>query len=142
MRYPVVIETGNDKTAFGVIVPDFPGVFSAGDTLDEALAQAEEAILFALEDVVSEGKDFPAASNLADLISGKDPRGGPRHFPATRWAWHVIDVDTSRLTAKAIRVNSTVPEPLLKMIDRYVAEHPGESRSGILVRGAQAIINR
>jgi len=142
MRYPVVIETGNDKTAFGVIVPDFPGVFSAGDTLDEALAQAEEAILFALEDVVSEGKDFPAASNLADLISGKDPRGGPRHFPSTRWAWHVIDVDTSRLTAKAIRVNITVPEPLLKMIDRYVAEHPGESRSGILVRGAQAIINR
>jgi metal-responsive CopG/Arc/MetJ family transcriptional regulator len=44
--------------------------------------------------------------------------------------------------AKAIRVNITVPEPLLKMIDRYVAEHPGESRSGILVRGAQAIINR
>jgi len=37
MRYPVVIETGNDKTAFGVVVPDFPGVFSAGDTLDEAL---------------------------------------------------------------------------------------------------------
>lgn len=142
MRYPVVIETGNEETAFGVIVPDFPGVFSAGDTLDEALAHAEEAILFALEDIVSEGKDFPAASNLADLISGKDSKGGPRLFPATRWAWHVIDVDTSRLTAKAIRVNITVPEPLLKMIDRYVAEHPGESRSGILVRGAQAIINR
>ena len=142
MRYPVVIETGNDKTAFGVIVPDFPGVFSAGDTLDEALANAEEAILFALEDLVDEGKDFPAASNLAHLISGKDAKGGPKHFPPSKWAWHIIDVDTSRLTAKAVRVNITVPEPLLKMIDRYVAEHPGESRSGILVRGAQAIIGR
>lgn len=39
MRYPVVIELGTDTTAFGVIVPDLPGCFSAGDTLDEAMPE-------------------------------------------------------------------------------------------------------
>jgi len=45
MRYPVVIEPGDEGHAFGVVVPDLPGCFSAGDTLDEALANVEEAIL-------------------------------------------------------------------------------------------------
>jgi predicted RNA binding protein YcfA (HicA-like mRNA interferase family) len=34
MRYPIVIEAGNDATTFGVVVPDLLGCFSAGDTLD------------------------------------------------------------------------------------------------------------
>jgi predicted RNase H-like HicB family nuclease len=44
MRYPIAIEPGDAKTAFGVAVPDLPGCFSAGDTLDEAIANAAEAI--------------------------------------------------------------------------------------------------
>ena len=44
MRYPIAIEPGEAKTAFGVVVPDLPGCFSAGDTLDEAIANAAETI--------------------------------------------------------------------------------------------------
>ena len=44
MRYPIAIEIGNETTAFGVIVPDLVGCFSAGDTLDEAIDNAKEAI--------------------------------------------------------------------------------------------------
>ncbi|MBV5272223.1 MAG: type II toxin-antitoxin system HicB family antitoxin [Lamprocystis purpurea] len=29
MRYPIVIEAGDDRNAFGVVVPDLPGCFSA-----------------------------------------------------------------------------------------------------------------
>jgi predicted RNase H-like HicB family nuclease len=43
MRYPVAIEPGTDTAAFGVVIPDLPGAFSAGDTSDEAMAGAEEA---------------------------------------------------------------------------------------------------
>jgi predicted RNase H-like HicB family nuclease len=43
MRYPIAIEPGSETTAFGVVVPDLPGCFSAGDTLDEAFTGAEEA---------------------------------------------------------------------------------------------------
>jgi predicted RNase H-like HicB family nuclease len=45
MRYPIAVETGDAKHAFGVVVPDLPGCFSAGDTLDEALTNSREAIL-------------------------------------------------------------------------------------------------
>jgi len=45
MRYPIAIESGDSKHAYGVVVPDLPGCFSAGDTLDEALTNAREAIL-------------------------------------------------------------------------------------------------
>jgi predicted RNase H-like HicB family nuclease len=45
MRYPIAIETGDEKHAYGVVVPDLPGCFSAGDNLDEALTNARAAIL-------------------------------------------------------------------------------------------------
>nr|MBA3835536.1 type II toxin-antitoxin system HicB family antitoxin [Sphingomonas sp.] len=44
MRYPIAIEAGSDSTAFGVVVPDLAGCFSAGDSLDEAISNAEEAV--------------------------------------------------------------------------------------------------
>ena len=40
MKYPIAIEPGDDKHAYGVVVPDLPGCFSAGDTLDEAMDNA------------------------------------------------------------------------------------------------------
>jgi predicted RNase H-like HicB family nuclease len=141
MRYAVAIETGNDKQAYGVVVPDLPGVFSAGDTLDEALANAEESILFALEDFVERGEPIPEASELATLMAGKGGKGGAKKFPSSRWGWHVVNVDASKLSAKTVRVNITMPEPLLKMIDEFAGSH-GESRSGFLARAAQSVMNR
>ena len=44
MRYPIAIEPGDEGTAFGVVVPDLPGCFSAGDSIDEAIINAEQAI--------------------------------------------------------------------------------------------------
>jgi hypothetical protein len=44
MRFIVAIEPGTETTAFGIVIPDLPGCFSAGDTLDEALDNACEAI--------------------------------------------------------------------------------------------------
>ena len=33
MRYPIAIETGDSKHAYGVVVPDLPGCFSAIEQL-------------------------------------------------------------------------------------------------------------
>ena len=43
MKYFIAIEPGTDDTAFGVVVPDLPGCFSSGDTLEEAIDNANEA---------------------------------------------------------------------------------------------------
>jgi Uncharacterized conserved protein len=126
MRYPIAIEYGNDTTAYGVVVPDLPGCFSAGDTLDEAVTNAEEAILLFLEDAIEGGKVPPKASTLEDLRDDPEYAG---------WAWAFTNVDLSKLSTKAVRVNITVPDRLLSAIDAYAERH-GETRSGFLTRAA------
>lgn len=88
MRYPIAIETGNAEHAYGVVVPDLPGCFSAGDTLDEALTNAREAILLHLEGLLDDGQSFPKPSTIEQLRS---KRG---------WTWAIVDV--SKLGDKAI----------------------------------------
>lgn len=131
MRYPIAIELGGTDHAYGVIVPDLPGCFSAGDTLDEAITNAEEAILLYLEDAVQEGEAPALPSKLEDLRKEKTYKD---------WAWAVVDVDLSKLSTKAVRVNITLPDVLLHNIDDH-AHRRGETRSGFLARAAmQAMV--
>jgi predicted RNase H-like HicB family nuclease len=127
MLFPIAIEIGDAKHAYGVIVPDLPGCFSAGDTMEEAIANGEEAILLHLEDDLAPGNArVPAVSTLADLQARNEYQG---------FAWGVVDVDLGKLSARSLRVNITVPERLLNTIDEYV-ERRGESRSAFLTRAA------
>ena len=59
MRYPIAIEPRTDEAAYGVVVPDLPGCFSAGDTLEEAIAGAEEAGLAWIETALDGGDPIP-----------------------------------------------------------------------------------
>ena len=59
MKYPIAIEPGDERIAFGVVVPDLPGCFSAGDTLDETIDNAREAIELWLETVIDDGGAVP-----------------------------------------------------------------------------------
>lgn len=124
MKYPVAIEPGTDDTAFGVVVPDLPGCFSAGDTFEEALDNIEEAVKLWLETVIDDGGAIPSASSFS-VLQKKDEYNG--------WIWAVIDIDLSDLSDKAERVNITLPSRVLRRID-YEAKASGESRSGFIAR--------
>ena len=67
MKYPIAIEHGDDTHAYGVVVPDLPGCFSAGDTLDEAFENAKEAIAGWIDLEIDEGHPIPKASSLAEI---------------------------------------------------------------------------
>jgi len=43
MLFPIATERGDDDHAYGVVVADHPGCFSADDTFEEALANVREA---------------------------------------------------------------------------------------------------
>jgi predicted RNase H-like HicB family nuclease len=126
MRYPIAIEEGNDRQAYGVVFPDLPGCYSAGDSFDEAVANAEEAALLWLEDHLEKGHGAPAPSKIEDLKGKREYRG---------FVWAFVAVDLSKLSKKAIRLNITLPETLLTAIDNR-AERLGETRSGFLARAA------
>ena len=56
LKYPIAIEPGDEQTAFGVVIPDLPGCFSAGESMDEAVEKSEEAITARIEVVLDEGE--------------------------------------------------------------------------------------
>ena len=59
MKFTIAIEPGTRKTAFGVVVPDLPGCFSAGDTVEEAFDNVREAIEAHCELLAEDGKAMP-----------------------------------------------------------------------------------
>ena len=124
MHYPIAIETGTDSQAYGVVVPDLPGCFSAGDTLDEAMLNAKEAIELWLEVAIDDGQAVPEPQSLAVHQSKRTFKG---------WTWGLVTVDIASLSDKAERINITLPSRVLRRIDQ-AAKNAGESRSGYIAR--------
>jgi len=131
MRYPVVIHK-DKKSAYGVTVPDLPGCFSAGDTLEDALTNAVEAIECHLEGLLLDGDEIPPAQPVDAHVKNKDFAGG---------TWALVTVDLSKLASKAKRINITLPERVLTLVDEQ-AKVEGETRSGLLARAVLEYIGR
>jgi predicted RNase H-like HicB family nuclease len=128
MKYPIAIELGDETHAFGVVVPDLPGCFSAGDTLDEAIDNAKEAIELWLETVIDDNGAVPEPGTIRQHQANVEFAG---------WVWAVVTIDLAALSDKAERVNITLPARVLRRIDA-AAKEAGESRSGYIARRAMA----
>jgi len=131
MRYTVVIHKDR-KSDYGVTVPDLPGCFSAGETMEEALTNSVEAIECHLEGLLLDGDEIPQAQPVEAHLKNKDYAGG---------TWALVSVDLSRLRSKTKRINITLPERVLAVVDEQ-ARREGESRSGLLARAALEYIGR
>jgi len=97
MRYPVIIHK-EENTDYGIAVPDFPGVFSGGSTLEEALANVQDAIETFYEG--EEGVALPQPSALESVLADEQTRGG---------AVALVEVDFAFLEKKAVPINITLP---------------------------------
>jgi antitoxin HicB len=58
-RYTVVLIPDPDEGGYTVTVPALPGLVAQGDSRQEALAMAREAIAFHLECLTEEGEEVP-----------------------------------------------------------------------------------
>jgi predicted RNase H-like HicB family nuclease len=124
VRYAVAIEPGDERTAWGVVVPDLPGCFSAGDTMDEALDNAREAIEAWVDAVVEDGGEIPAPKRVAEHLANKQFAG---------WLWGFVEIDPMRLDNTVERINITLPRRVIARIDAMAKAH-GDSRSGTIAR--------
>jgi predicted RNase H-like HicB family nuclease len=129
MRYPVVVHKDRDSD-YGVTVPDLPGCFSAGSTMDEALDQAVAAIELHLEGMLLDNEPIPLPKPVEEHQQNLDYAGG---------VWAFATVDLSRISGKSKRVNITLPARLLAMMDHHAARR-GETRSGLIAEAALAYI--
>lgn len=125
MKYLAAIQH-EDGIGWGVVFPDLPGCVSMGDTLDEAILNAEEALTLHLEGMIEDKEDFPAASS-ADLIQKDHPQA-------------VLAMISANVKEVYDRVNVTFPRSLLRRIDREASQQ-GLTRAAFLAKGAEALLH-
>jgi len=65
--FKVLLEPDQEAGGYVVSCPALPGCYTQGDTIDEALENAKEAILLCLEDMMSQHQPIPDMSRT--LIS-------------------------------------------------------------------------
>jgi predicted RNase H-like HicB family nuclease len=131
MNHSVVIHK-EKKSDYGVTVPDLPGCFSAGRTLDEALAMAKEAIELHLEGLIESGSPIPKSLPIEQHQHNPDYKDG---------VWAIVYIDPASLRIHARRVNITIPERILDAIDRAAAAQH-DTRSGLLTKAATTYIQK
>ena len=123
-----------EGTSYGVSFPDFPGCVSGGETLDEALTRAGEAVNAHVAWMLGEGDPLPSPRALEELV--EDPELADDIAGAMPT---VVSVFVPGRRAQ--RVNITLDGDLLADIDRAAKTFPG-GRSGFLAQAAREKLTR
>ena len=73
MAHYIALIHKDADSCYGVSFPDVPGVFTAGDTIDEAMKNAADVLAFAAEDWSDlAGERFPTARTIDELRADAD----------------------------------------------------------------------
>ena len=118
MLYPVIVHTG-DGPGYSAVIPDFPGTFTAGEDMEELVANVQEAVELYMEDAGS----LPEASSLEAVAASPDAEGG---------VVALLPVDTGFLDKRVERISLTLRAAELTRIDRE-ADRLGLTRSAYMV---------
>jgi predicted RNase H-like HicB family nuclease len=83
MNYAIVIHKDR-KSHYGVTAPDLPGCFTAGRTMDDALAMAREAIELHLEGLIADGQPVSEPGTIERHQGNPEFKGG---------VWAMVTID-------------------------------------------------
>ena len=98
MRYPIVIHKDPDSD-YGVTVPDLPGCFSAGSTMDEAFEMAQEAILCHVEGLLMDAQPVPERLPLEVHLKDEFYADG---------IWALVEVDLAEISGKSVQSTTSL----------------------------------
>lgn len=127
MTHYVALIHKEASSDFGVSFPDFPGCVTAGQTLEEARLMAEEALALHIEGMVEDNEVVPPPSPLDEIMKVREN---------TDAVAFLVD---AKIAERAIRINVSIPERELKVIDAYAQTH-GLTRSGLFLKAAKLAI--
>ncbi|MGI6349360.1 MAG: hypothetical protein GX245_00525 [Eubacteriaceae bacterium] len=94
--YPAIINKEND--VFWMEFPDLPGCQTMGETIEETMKNAEEALGLFLASFVEDGQEIPEASAIEDIES--------------KYSKSYVSADVSKYIrkTKAVKKTLTIPE--------------------------------
>ena len=114
--------------AFGVRIPDCPGAYGMGKTVEAAVANTTAGLDEWAEEMIGEGREMPEARTL-DAVSA-DPNDGPGEGEG------LVLVPFLRELGRPTRVTISIDVGTLKAIDAEAARR-GLTRSGFLASAAR-----
>jgi predicted RNase H-like HicB family nuclease len=133
MHYVAVIEKEPDS-AFGVWFPDVEGCFSAGETVEETVANAGVALRQHVEAIESAGREVPRARSVDDVLRDEDVRKSLK-AGAVLFAVPLL-ADAGR----TVRINISLDKALVDQIDAAAVAR-GLTRSSFLAQAAREKIS-
>ena len=107
------------------MVLDLPGCFSAGDTLEEAIIQTENAITGWIETAIDNDQDISTPSHIETLHMA--------HSEFDGWPWVLVKVDPVMFRSTYEHVNISLPRRVLHRLNAR-ARSAGETGSGFVAR--------
>ena len=102
-RYPAFVEHDKETGLYGVVFPDLTGVVAMGESFDEALLNAEEALRDCIEVMEERGWDSAKPSNAHEV---EVPAGNV-----------LVSIPLIRPSAKTVRANLYLEADVLAFID-------------------------
>jgi predicted RNase H-like HicB family nuclease len=128
MRYVAFVHKEPDS-AFGVSFPDLPGCISSGATMDEALANASEALRGHVKMMEADNERVPSPRSVDAILADQDLVEDRQD--AVLSAVHLI-----RDLGSTTRINLSLDLGLLKAIDAE-ARARKQTRSAFLASAAR-----
>jgi len=128
-HYVAVIEKEPDS-AFGVWFPDVEGCFSAGDTLEEAVANAAAALRQHAEALESAGRPLSAPRNADNVLRDKDVRA------AIKKGAVLFSVPLLADAGRTVRINISLDKGLVDQIDAAASKR-GLTRSAFIAQATR-----
>ena len=101
IRYPALID--GDEGAYGVVFPDVPGVGAMGNTIDEALLNAEDALRDYAIEAERDGEELAVPSPFQAI---QTPTGT-----------QLVSIPLIRPSGKSVRAGLTLDEEVAEFID-------------------------
>ena len=126
--YIALLDRVNKKSPYGVFFPDFPGCVSSGKTMDEALENAREGLIFHIESMREDGEAMPKPTSLEKIMKNPD------HHSAIPAAIKII-VPTGQLR----RLNISMDTSLINELD-LAAKMAGRNRSEFLADAVRHLL--
>jgi predicted RNase H-like HicB family nuclease len=127
--YLAIADVAPGETAWSITFPGFPGVTSVAMEFRDVMQQARDALASMVEAMISDGEMLPLA-----IEEGASPDFDPSEYDAPRALLVPVEVP-----GRAVRVNVSLDEGLLTRLDE-IARRSGNTRSGLLARGARLVI--
>ena len=101
IRYPALLD--GDEGAYGVAFPDIPGVGAMGDTVDEALLNAESVLRDYATETEKGGEELVSPSPFQSI---ETPSGN-----------QLVSIPLIRPSGKSVRAGLTLEEDVAEFID-------------------------